>query len=175
MMTRLLSALLLFIAYSCGQPRSVQPPQPTVGHLYNGLESPAAAEKTPSGLAEASSLSYIEKYVGRYPRTAKMFESEPLQSQLTELIGDQYRTFLQCLQVGSLLKRSEAGIYYLAGRGRGENSNNRAYLLIDPVLNQIEAGLILKGNVKRFRGPGNEIPVPPEIRMLVEEATFRPE
>lgn len=176
MTTRIRSILLLlFLAFSCGQPRSPQPPPPGIDHLSDGLKSPAAAEEAPPGIAEENSFRYIEQYVGRYPGPAKLFDTEPLHERLTELLGDQYRTFLQSMEVTSPIKRSEAGIYYFAGRGRGTGSDNRAYLLIDPVLNQMEAGLILEGSYKRFRGPDKEIPVPPEIRMLVEEATFRPE
>lgn len=175
MMRRPIYTLFLLLTLSCGRSRSPQPPHPA-NNLHSsgrGLESPAAAKEPPSALAEDQSLIYLEKYLGRYPRSVKLFETEPLHKRLTELLGTQYTTFLTCLQVSSPLKQSEAGIYYLAGRKR--NSDDRAYLLIDPILNQMEAGLILEGSHKRFRGPGNEIPIPPEIRMLIEDATFQPE
>lgn len=173
MMWRPIYTLFLLLTLSCGRSRSPQPPRPANSLPSGGLESPAAVEEAPSALAEDQSLVYLEKYLGRYPRSVKLFDTEPLHKRLSELLGNQYTVFLACVQVSSPLKQSEAGIYYLAGRKR--NSNDYAYLLIDPILNQMEAGLILEGSLKRFRGPGNEIPVPPEIRMLVEDATFQPE
>ena len=112
--------------------------------------------------AHSGSLQYLDQYVGKEPAVVGLWETEPLHTQLKELMGDKYDPFIKDMKGGGPLTRDQY-IYSLAYITQ-DSSRGYAFLLVDTKSNKIQAAIMTNKEIEKFQSPGEVFVVPAAIQ-----------
>ena len=102
-------------------------------------------------------LAYLEQYTGQTPAAAGIWNTEPLHTQLKEMIGDRYDQFVRYMGNAGPLTRDKY-LYSFAPIAGGY-----AYLLIDTHTNKIAASIHTAIEIENFQSPGESFTLPAAI------------
>lgn len=117
--------------------------------------------------APAAHLASLQPYVGRYPGDGYNYLREgPLAQRLEQLLGVQYATLLDNLQVSSPLK-AEGGQWFITGNRQHQGGMEQAALVVDPRRDALRVWLRTDGEDMEFDSPrGARLPWPEEVRLM---------
>jgi len=113
------------------------------------------------------SLFYLEQYIGRSPATVGLWQTEPLHTQLTQLLGKSYPVFEQTMQQAQPLRKER--VLYTFGTSSDQTGDTLCILLVDVENNKLHVSIVKKGEREQFQSPGEELYVPQEIEQLLRQ------
>jgi hypothetical protein len=113
------------------------------------------------------SLFYLEQYIGQSPATVDLWRTEPLHSQLRQLLGKSYPIFEQTMQQAQPLRKER--VLYTFGATSDQAGNRLCILLIDVENNKLHVSLVNEGERKQFQTPGEDLYIPQEIEHLLRQ------
>ncbi|WP_133993493.1 hypothetical protein [Dinghuibacter silviterrae] len=114
----------------------------------------AACHTKPKGLG------YLEQYAGQAP--GAIWGTEPLHSQLKDLLGDRYDPFVKDMAgAGALTKDKYLYTYATIDSGY-------AYILIDTHTDKIAAAIYTKAAIENFQSPGEAFDVPAVLKSQLD-------
>lgn len=134
--------------------QSASDSQPKSGHTALGTSAPPAVNPV-----RTDSLKYLTQYIGQYPDSVGLWETEPLRTKLEELLKRDLTQFLQLMQESTPLRR-ERVLYTI---GKSSDTENSAFLLVDVENNNLHVSIIEKGIRRQFQTSGEEPYIPYEI------------
>jgi hypothetical protein len=119
-----------------------------------------------SGCKRSASLRYLDGYIGKQPGAAGIWDSEPLHSQLKDLVGDQYTQFTNYMKDATPLARDK----YLYSYGRIEQDSTRGYalLLVDTDKGKMLAAIVTNYQIQKFQSPAEAFTVPAELQSKLD-------
>jgi hypothetical protein len=106
-------------------------------------------------------LSYIRKYLGKRPSEVKLWNREPLKSELQKTLGKEYNNFLELMENAMPLK--EENVIYSVGSHPDRSLICFGYIIIDPDKNILRAGMVKPGSHRTFGAKVSEIETPEVI------------
>jgi hypothetical protein len=106
-------------------------------------------------------LSSVRRYLGKRPSDVKLWNIEPLKSELHLILGKDYNSFVELMQNAVPLK--EEKLIYTIGSHPNLSRIGFGYLIIDPDKNLLRVGMVKPGNHKTFGAKLNEVATPDEI------------
>jgi hypothetical protein len=108
----------------------------------------------------------LRAHVGRYPRDVELFDSEPLHSRLTALLGDRY--FALLMNFGTQGPISEQGsVLYALGNKPHAGGDSQAILLVDLAQDLVHVKLLEEREMSDFRERDAEIVLPEEVETTI--------
>lgn len=129
--------------------------QPVSGHTALGTSAPPTVNP-----ARTDSLGYLAQYVGQYPDSVELWETEPLKMKLEELLKSDLNRFFQLMQQATPLQQEREVLYTI---GNGTDKENSAFLLVDVNSNTMHVSIIENGIRRQYQTPGEEPYVPYEV------------
>ncbi len=114
-------------------------------------------------LVEESSpdLSCIRKYLGKRPSEVKLWNKEPLKSELQKFLGKEYNNYLELMANAMPLK--EENVIYSLGSHPDRSLIGFGYIIIDPDKNILRAGIVKPGNHRTFGAKVSDLETPEVI------------
>lgn len=93
-------------------------------------------------------FSYIRKYLGKRPSQVKLWNKEPLKSELKKVLDKEYQNYLELMENALPLK--EEKVIYSIGSHPDRSLIGFGYIIIDPDKNILRAGMVKPGNHRTF-------------------------
>ena len=137
--------------------------------------SRAAHSDSPRG-TPTPPLAYLRTFVGQYPGDEQLWETEPLRTRMTRLLGGDYRLFRENLSRDKPLEE-EAGLLYVIGTCPASATVwGAALVVIDPEGDRLVLKLRSERDVQTRTWAEGEIPVLPRevVRTLASWDERRP-
>lgn len=115
--------------------------------LAAGCGGPDRAEGTSGSAAspardDASGLAYLASFVGRYPYDVDLWNTQPLNARLQALLGEQYPTFVDNMEVQGPLEAYGDGVVWTSGNKAHQGGIESAMLLADTRSGALEVYLL---------------------------------
>jgi hypothetical protein len=114
----------------------------------------AACHTKPKGLG------YLDQYAGRKP--GDIWATEPLHTQLKEILGDRYDPFVKDMAGAGALTRDKY-LYSYATIDSGY-----AYILIDTHTGKLAAAIYTRASIENFQSPGEAFDVPAGLKSQLD-------
>jgi hypothetical protein len=106
-------------------------------------------------------LANVRRFIGKRPSEVKLWDTEPLSSDLHRILGNEYSEFVELMKNASPLK--EEKLIYCIGSHPDLSRIGFGYIIIDPDKNLIRAGMVKPGKHYVYGAKSNEIRTPAEI------------
>ncbi len=103
----------------------------------------------------------IRKYLGKRPSEVRLLETEPLKSALMNILGDEYPDFVKMMRNASPLHEDK--LIYSIGSLPDLSRIGFGYIIIDPDLNMLRAGIVKPGYHRTYGTKISEMGTPTEI------------
>lgn len=106
-------------------------------------------------------LSYIRKYLGKRPAQVKLWNKEPLKSELKKVLGKEYHNYLELM--GNALPLKEEKVIYSFGSHPDRSLIGFGYIIIDPDKNILRAGMVKPGTHRTYGAKVSDLETPEVI------------
>ncbi len=103
--------------------------------------SPDIPEASGSTDADTASLAYLASRVGQYPHDIDLWNTQPLNTRLHALLGEQYPTFIDNMEVQGPLETFD-GAVWTSGNRAHQGGIEAAVLLVDTRTDALEVYLL---------------------------------
>ncbi len=163
-MKQVVLALLMFQWLCCSCQENKTQDIQTKGHTSLGTPVPPTTTEK-----KRNSLGYLEQHIGKRPSDAKLWESEPLQTRLRELLGAHYDLFRMLMQQAELLQQEQ--VLYTIGRSAGNTTHDFAVLLIDLELDRLQVFISGTSGLNQYSTNGEKLFIPQEVQQLLQQTT----
>ena len=123
------------------------------------------ADPSPKAQDAGKSLAYVEQYLGKRPGEVKLWQTEPLQSRLRELLGEDFDFYVDIMQEAAELKKDR--VIYTLGNAPDDAIPGIGYLLVDVENNKIRAFAVFGDLKLEVQSEGEDLYIPGEVRSAV--------
>ncbi|MBK6347898.1 MAG: hypothetical protein IPN08_13205 [Bacteroidales bacterium] len=106
-------------------------------------------------------LADVRRFIGKRPSEVKLWETEPLCTDLQRILGNEYVSFVELMKNATPLK--EEKLIYSIGSHPDLSRIGFGYIIIDPDKNLIRAGMVKPGKHSVYGAKVSEVETPPEI------------
>jgi hypothetical protein len=139
------AAIVIVLGAGCGQhPQRASDSSP----------SPPAASA-----ADTVGLAALTRYVGQDPARISLWMTEPLQTRMRALLGDQFEAWVLNMKPRTPVMMEDS-VVYVAGRWQDPELGRPALLLVDLRHDVLEVRLGLGEQAKHFGENGSTVPIP---------------
>lgn len=179
--------ILVFFAFSCGGSQSEQQDNQetetaateestteastTEKESWSGdSQTEGMSSATPmeeSGQTWHDGLAYIEEYLGRRPAAVDLWQTQPLQNMLENLLGDHYQAYLDIMQEAMPLAKDR--VIYTMGVAPDDAVPGIGYLLIDTENDKLRAFGVFGDMKIDAQSPGENLYLPEAVKAKVEQ------
>ncbi len=112
-------------------------------------------------------LAYIEEYLGERPAAVDLWQTQPLQSMLKELLGSDYQAYLDIMQEAMPLTKDR--VIYTMGVAPDDAVPGIGYLLIDTENDKLRAFGVFGDMKINAQSPGENLYLPDAVKTKVEQ------
>lgn len=106
-------------------------------------------------------LSVVRKYLRKRPSEVNLWNTEPLRSNLYQILGSEYEPFVELMQNATPLK--EEKLIYTIGSHPDLSRIGFGYMIIDAEKNLLRVGIVKPGYHRTFGAGTNDLNTPDEI------------
>ena len=120
-----------------------------------------------------TALSYLmgEEIVGSYPHDIDLWNSEPLHGRLQSLLGEEYDTFVENMQVVGPVAH-EDGLVYIMGNRRNYGGVHSAVLVADTAHDNLKVWMLKDGAITDYvESDATVVKAPNEVSMYISNWT----
>lgn len=131
--------------------------------------APAARQADSAPPAKGpGALAYLRGFVGRYPNDTVFWDSEPLRSRMTKLLGGDYQAFRDNIATSGPVAES-GGLVYLTGNcASSAKPWGAAALVADPATDRLVLELFTDASGLRTFSDGEIAALPPEVMKTLQ-------
>lgn len=131
--------------------------------------APAARQADSAPPAKApGALAYLRGLVGRYPNDTRFWDSEPLRSRMTKLLGGDYQAFRDNIATSGPVAESGGLIYLIGNCASSAKAWGAAALVVDPAGDKLALKLFTDAGGLRTFGEGEIAALPPEVMTAIQ-------
>ncbi len=132
-----------------------------------GCRKSQHSQNTMSAILSPDSLHYINEFIGEKPMAVDLWNTEPLQSELKKILGNQFDSFLQDVASAQELKRDQV-IYTIAALSDSLTEiKGYTVALFDTAINKVEVFFLKNKEARNFQSEGEGLYIPDEVRNLM--------
>lgn len=110
----------------------------------------------------------LEALVGQYPDDVGFFDNTVITPKLKVMLGDRFEILKENMKTCSPISRE--GVIFVTGNKPHDGGSNSAYLMVDPITQQLEAGLWRDGKFHLFVTSKTPLSKPADIRTMIQNS-----
>ena len=134
----------------------------------------AANQPDSTALPPPSELAYLRGYVGKYPGDTVFWDSEPLRSRMTRLLGGDYQSFRDNIKTSGPISETGGLVYVTGNCPSAAREWGAAALIVDPAGNTLVLKLYTEKNGLRSFSDGEIAALPLEVMKTLAGWEDRP-
>lgn len=116
------------------------------------------------------SLEYLTSFIGKTPKSVKLWETQPLKSKLEKVLRTEFIVFKDFMINASPLKKDQ--VLYTYSITPDGPVKGLVYLIIDPKKNKIAVAIILGRVRSDFESKGEPVFIPIELQKQLKKVGF---